>query len=242
MNREREKEIIRILLAEKSATVSDLAERLYTSKPSVRRDLANLQRLNLIKRTHGGAALDMSNMSDTKIPFIIRELEHSAAKTEMAKQAAAMVRDNDVVMLDASTSACSVIPYIACKKNIIIITSGIKALETAGECGVAAISTGGEYLPSCKSLVGAEACRMIESYTADIFFFSCRGLAKEGEITDFSLEENYVRRAMLCRAKKKILLCDSSKLYKAYMNTLCRISDTDGVISEKPLPPEFDLQ
>lgn len=236
MNKHRENQIIKILLQQKTATVKELSERLYASMPSIRRDLAILEKAHMIKRTHGGAVLEISNDSELKIPFIIRELEQSDAKIIMAKKAAQLVNNNDVIFIDASTSAYSVIPFLINKTNLTIITCGLKSLQLAGECGITAFSTGGKLIPSCMSLIGAEAYRMIENYTADIMLFSCRGLTDEGNITDFSLEENWARRVMLKHSKKKILLCDSSKIGKVYMNTVCSIEDITYVISEKPLP------
>lgn len=242
MNKHREDQIIKILLQQKTATVKELSERLYASMPSIRRDLAILEKAHMIKRTHGGAVLEISNDSELKIPFIIRELEQSDAKIIMAKKAAQLVNNNDVIFIDASTSAYSVIPFLINKTNLTIITCGLKSLQLAGECGITAFSTGGKLIPSCMSLIGAEAYSMIENYTADIMLFSCRGLTDEGNITDFSLEENWVRRVMLKHSKKKILLCDNSKIGKVYMNTICSIEDITYVISEKPLPPSINCK
>lgn len=242
MNKQREDQIIKILLQQKTATVKELSERLYASMPSIRRDLAILEKAHMIKRTHGGAVLEISNDSELKIPFIIRELEQSDAKIIMAKKAAQLVNNNDVIFIDASTSAYSVIPFLINKTNLTIITCGLKSLQLAGECGITAFSTGGKLIPSCMSLTGSEAYRMIENYTADIMLFSCRGLTDEGNVTDFSLEENWVRRVMLKHSKKKILLCDSSKIGKVYMNTVCSIEDITYVISEKPLPPSINCK
>ena len=63
MNKDREKQILEILLKEKKVNVKDLAARLYSSEPSIRRDLANLQKQNLIRRVHGGAILEETGIS-----------------------------------------------------------------------------------------------------------------------------------------------------------------------------------
>ena len=242
MNKYREHQIIKILLQQKTATVKELSEKLYASMPSIRRDLANLEKKHMIKRTHGGAALEITNDSELKIPFMLRELEQTDAKVIMAKKAAQLINNNDVIFIDASTSADSVIPFLINKTNLTIITCGLKSLQLAGEYGITAFSTGGKLLPSCMSLIGAEAYKMIESYTADIMLFSCRGLTDEGNITDFSLEENWVRQVMLKHAKKKILLCDSSKIGNVYMNTVCSIDDITYIISEKSLPSPLNCK
>lgn len=240
MNKDREKRILEILLKEKKVFVKELAKRLYASEPSIRRDLASLEEQSLLKRIHGGAVLDESNNVDIRIPFILRELEQSDAKIIMAQKAAELVQDGDTVMLDASSSAYSLIPFLSNKSQLTVITSGVKALTKLGEHHISVFSTGGELLPASFSLVGNDAHQMIENYNADIAFFSCRGLSLDGIATDFSIEENLVRQKMMERAAKKVLLCDSKKIGKKFMHNLCRIQDIDAVISETDLPEELE--
>ena len=96
MSKEREKIILEMLLKKKRLTVKELSSTLYISEPSVRRDLSDLEKQNLIKRVHGGAVLEETALSKNKIPFIIREYEQSNAKTVIAKKAAEYIKDNDV--------------------------------------------------------------------------------------------------------------------------------------------------
>lgn len=75
-----------MLLSKKKATVKEISEMLYTSQSSVRRDLAKLEGQQLIKRVHGGAVIEENSTSSVKIPFALREMEQSDAKTEIAKR------------------------------------------------------------------------------------------------------------------------------------------------------------
>ena len=105
MNKDREKYILSKLLREKQVFVKDLAKELYASEPSIRRDLASLEKQNMLRRVHGGAIIEGSSSSHLKIPFAIRELESYDAKIIIARKAAEKVSDGDTVMLDASSSA-----------------------------------------------------------------------------------------------------------------------------------------
>lgn len=96
--------------------------------------------------------------------------ERNDAKIDMAKQAVNYVNDYDVIFLDASSGAYNLIPFLATKNHLTVITSGIKVLLKLGEYGIKAMSTGGELLPSCQSLVGEDAYRTIECYNANICF------------------------------------------------------------------------
>ncbi len=54
MNTDRERSILKILVHDKKVTVKDLSTRLFTSEPSIRRDLVSLERQHLLKRIYGG--------------------------------------------------------------------------------------------------------------------------------------------------------------------------------------------
>jgi len=232
MSIDREKQILEILLKEKKSTVKQLAKILFVSEPSVRRDLQSLEKQNLIKRIHGGAVLEETALSKNKIPFLIREYEQSSAKTMIAKKAIDLICDNDIVFLDASTSCYYLIPFLASKRNLTVITNGVKALIKLAEYGINTISTGGALLNSCLALVGEEAYKTIETYNADIALFSCRGVSNDGYLTDFSLEENNARKKMIQHARKSYLLCTSEKIGKSYFHNLCHKDDITGIIHE----------
>lgn len=239
MNTEREKKILEILLKEKKVTVKDLANQLYVSEPSIRRDLAELEKKSFLRRTHGGAVLEELSNSSMKIPFILRELEQSDAKIQIASAASELIKDGDTIMMDASSSAYNLIPFLTRYSNITVITSGVKTLMRLAEYNINAYSTGGHLLPSCMSLIDTDAYNMLEHYNADIFFFSCRGLSSDGLLTDFSIQENLVRSKMLKCAKTSVFLCNSKKINQKYMHNLCNIKDIDYCFSDIPLPEEL---
>lgn len=242
MSKEREKEILKLLLAKKKITVKELSKQLFTSESSIRRDLAGLENQQLVKRIHGGAVIEENSISTLKIPFVIRELEQSDAKIKIAKQAVEYINDYDVIFLDASSSAYNLVPFLAVKNHLTVITSGIKTLVKLGEYGIKAISTGGELLPSCQSLVGEEAYRTIESFNANSVFFSCRGLSDDGFLTDISDSENNVRRKMIAHSKNAYLMCASNKLGQKYFHNLCTVKDISKVICDTPLPEHSHLK
>ena len=232
MSKERDKAILELLLKKKRVTVKEVASALYVSEPSVRRDLARLEAQNLIKRVHGGAMIEESALAKNKIPFKVRELEESSAKIVIAKAAVKLVEDGNIIFLDSSTSAYNMIPFLEGKKNLTVITNGVRALEKLAEYGINTLSTGGNLDAGCMSLVGEEAYKTIEAINADICFFSCRGLDAEGNLTDIFPAENYVRARMIKNSRRAYLLCGGDKIGKKYFHNLCNARDLDGVISD----------
>lgn len=236
MNAEREKAILEILIRDRKVTVHSLAETLYASEPSIRRDLKSLERQKLLRRVHGGAILEENTVSEMKIPFFVRELESSNEKVEMAKRASRLIHDGDVIFLDASTSAYSIIPFLTAKKDVTVITNGIKTLTKLSEYNIKTISTGGDVVNSCLAMVGELACASIENYHADLTFFSCRGVSEDGTLTDIAEKEDFVRRKMIAHSKKAYLLCSQNKFGHTYFHRLCHASQLTGIIAIGDLP------
>ena len=228
---ERETKIMDLIASCENISLADLAAKLFISLPTLRRDLIKLEKKGLIIRGHGKVS-PAKNPADIKIPFSLRESEQNKAKNQMAKAAASHIKDGDTVMLDASTSAYCIVPYLAEFKNIMVITSGAKTALLLAQYGISNICTGGRMINKSFSYIGNDAITTLSRYNADVAIFSCRGLSDDGMPSDSSAEENDVRRAMMRRAKKKILLCDSRKIGKVYLNNLCEPRDIDEIISD----------
>lgn len=227
---DRQQELLAILKQEHSASVAQLAKRLYASEPTIRRDLSLLEREGYLKRVYGGAVL--GGAPDREIPYDVREGEQESAKDVMARRAAAYLHKGDVVFLDGSSSAAHLVDHLKRTEDVLVVTNGARTAIRLAESGVRVISTGGEMITRSFCFVGSHAEECIRSMRADVVFFSCRGLSDEGEMTDLSIEEINLRKVMLERARTKILLCDSSKFGKQYVYSLGYRDQLDAVISE----------
>lgn len=235
---EREEKILNALLEKDSMTVRELSAKLYVSQPTLRRDLIKLEQMGKIVRTHGGAQL-LTKSADEKIPFYLREQEQNDAKSIMARQAVEHIRDGSIIMLDGSTSAHNIIPLLTRFNNLIVITSSAKSAFLLGNMGINNICTGGRMITHSLCYIGVDAERTVRNYNADLFFFSCRGISMDGRLTDTSVEENSLRRCMHRQSAKRVLLCDSSKFGKVYLNNLGHLSEVDELICETGVPPQF---
>lgn len=139
-------------------------------------------------------------------------------------------------MLDATTSAYHLLPFLSGFRDLVVITSGAAASLTLGKAGIRNICTGGRMITESLSYVGKTAEETVRRFNADLCFFSCRGLSPDGFLTDSSVEENDLRRAMLAQSRHKVFLCDSSKLGVTCLHNLCRVSELDAVVCDTALP------
>lgn len=235
---ERERELLKLIMQYDSVSVNELLKMQYISKSTLRRDLIRLEEKGLILRTHG-SVIPVKKSADNNIPFFMREHEQSIEKRIIAEKAVKYVKDGDVIMLDGTTSACCIVPYLTEFEDIIVITSSAKAAFMLGELNIKNICTGGKMLTKSFSYIGDDALRTVSSYNADIVFFSCRGLSNNGYLSDNSIEENLVRQAMIKKAAKKVFLCNSDKIGNTYLHNLCHLTEVDDIVCETDLPQEI---
>ena len=219
-------------LSEREYTVKELASKLFLSEPTVRRDIVILEKKDIVVRKNGKVNLKI-NAADKRIPLFIRNMEQQQEKREIALKAVSHIKDGDVIMLDASTTAYCMLPYLADFKEILVITNGAKTAIELAAIGIKTICTGGQLTEESFSYVGTDAESILNRYNADVAFFSSRGITEEGVVTDNSILENSMRKIMIKNSKKSYLLCDKSKLGKTYLNTLCHIKELDGLITNK---------
>ncbi len=233
---ERRAKIIEILKRKRSASIKELAEEIYISEASVRRDIEALEKEGIVRRVYGGVTMDIHR--NTVTPLGIRDAKNGAIKEIIAERAAALVHDGDTVLMDSSSTARRMIKYLYGKRDLKIITNNARIFEECEDSGIELFCTGGYYDAEEHAFIGAAAERYVASVNADIFFFSSSALSLDGEISDVSEVETALRRTMLSRARKKVFLCDSSKLGDRRTFVVCKKEDLTEIICDKPLPWE----
>lgn len=224
---ERQEQILQLLSAHPAYRVGQLAAALYTSEATVRRDLATLEKKGLVRRVFGGVVLEREDL-----PVDFRRQENAAAKEQIAKKAAALVRDGDTVFLDASSTALHLLPYLLKKNDLTLVTNSYRAMELIKDTKTQVFCTGGRLSPRNLAFVGRAANEMLRGLCPDIAFFSSQGVGESGEITDSSEEETEVRRTAVAVSRRAVFLCDSSKVGKNFLFRLGKTEDMDAVISE----------
>ena len=233
LKNERQQQIIDILKQNSFATVANLSKELYASPPTIRRDLAILEDEGYVKRCHGGAMILDGN---TNPPLYFRREQQAQEKNRMCKIAATLINDGETLFLDGSTSVFHLGDYLDKDKNITVITNGLPLVTSLSETGLKIYSTGGRLLRESLAFIGTSAEKTVRGYNADVLFFSVASLSDDGILSDWSEEEAMLRIEMSKCAKKRVLLCDSSKLSKTSTFKLFDLSEVDFIITDKKLP------
>jgi len=232
-NLERQREILGILLQKKRCSVKELAKQLYTSEATIRRDLNVLASEGKIEKVFGGAII-CENYAE-EVPFSIRKDERINIKQIICSKASTLIKEGMTVFLDSSSTSEQLVPYLKRFRNLQIITNSPRVPLLLAESDLQVYSTGGRMSSSSQAYVGGIAEDVIEQVNADIFFFSARGVSKEGIITDSAQNECRIKQKMLHNSKISCFLCDSMKVGLTYMCSIAKCKNIDYVISNVEL-------
>ncbi len=235
--KDREKIILEYLSQNREATIEELCAKLFVSGPTIRRDLKVLADDGKIIRTHGGAFLN--NLPWESTPQELREKEYVTEKDIIVKKCLELIKDGDTVMIDASSTGLQLIKLLNDKNSIIVITNSTKASFISAKTGVKIFVSGGETSKTSFGYIGSFAEEFIRKFNADICFFSVSALTYDGKLTDNSISENQISKAMMKCSKKSVLMLNSQKIGAIQRNTLCTLNDVDLVVSEREISDKF---
>jgi DeoR/GlpR family transcriptional regulator of sugar metabolism len=229
----RRQEVVEMLRTEGSVTVAQMEERFAVSSMTARRDLAELERRGLARRTHGGAVLPTAVGHEDS--FLSRLTRSSGAKLALARAAAATVAEEDSVFLDSSSTAYHVAREIlerGLRVTLLTNSQPIMELVAAHPSSPAElIGVGGTLRRLTRSFVGPLATQAVQSHYADRFFFSVKGVTPDGVLTDADALEAEVKRTMLRHATEPVLLIDQSKLDSRGLSVIAPVGEVSRILT-----------
>ena len=177
----RQQQIMELLHAKHFMTVSEIAESIYVSEATVRRDISKLAEQGLVKQVYGGVVL--SEYRNEVVPISLRDKENSAKKEQIAMKAAELIHDNDTVIFDASSTVRRICRHITERKNLTIITNNLRVCQELKDSDVTVYCTGGALMTRRECFLGHYAEEFIRGIKAYAVFFSSQGYSENGEIT-----------------------------------------------------------
>lgn len=216
-----------------AVTVTELESRFGVSPMTARRDLAQLERQGVARRTHGGAVLP--SISAQEDSFAQRVEVATEAKAALAEAAVGMLRSRETVFLDSSSTAYFVARRIVdAGLAVTVITNSLPVMDVLAARGTpnaTLIGVGGTLRPLTRSFVGPYAVRTVLGHFADRLFLSVKGVTRDGVLTDADELEAEVKRSMIAQAGEAVLLLDESKLGTRGQNAIARVTEVSTVLA-----------
>ncbi len=233
----RRKELLELLNAEGHATVSMLCNHFKVSPATIRNDLNDLEAMHQLKRTHGGA---ISMQSLPELTSREKTGLHVSDKRSIAQAAMQYIRPGQAIAIDTGTTTIELARLLVNMQDITVITNDLKIasfLEENSTLNV--ILLGGMVRKNFHCTVGDTVLRQMDELNIDTLFLATNGMDVESGLSTPSIETGDVKRRMLSKARRTILLADSSKVGEKSLACFATIDEIDILITDKGVCSEF---
>lgn len=229
---ERQQAVFEYICTHHSASVAELSKHFFISETSIRRDLQKLERSGLIHKTYGGAVLVQGD--NEVISLEARQQVEREAKAVIAKKAASLVKNGDVIFLDSSSTALSMVPHFSSLTNLSVFTNGLRIAGALAEYPQFKVYVLGGLLNSRTfSMCGAITAQQIKGVYANQVFVSPKGVDEKGNIYCANEEEAQIRKMMMELSDHAVLLCSHKKLGQHGAFRLCGMTEVSSFICEE---------
>ena len=219
--------------------VSDLAAELKVSEMTIRRDLSDLEKMGILKRTHGGAVQEVSRSFEP--PFKLRKTINQIEKQMIAAYAVKHVEEGDTVAIDSGTTAMELARLLYEFKNLTIVSPSLHiALLFIDHPSINPILSGGRVRKDEGSLVGEITRKTFENLYFDKFFMSTGGFCGSAGFTEFTIDDAAIKQIIMARSKETIALIDSSKFGRTAFSQVAPCEGVDILITDKE--PDQELK
>jgi DeoR family galactitol utilization operon repressor len=227
---ERERTILDKLSENGTVTVTTLAQDLGLSEVTIRADLKDLEDKGWINRTRGGAAPVMHRQ------ILERQKERQEEKNAIARAAAALVADGEVIMIEAGTTTALIAKYLTGKRDVHIVTNSTLVFSYARmNPNLQITMTGGEFRRPTESLVGPIALETIARLNVRLAFVGTDGFTLERGMTTHLVEGAEIVKAMKAHANTTVLVADSSKYGKIGFSSVLPLNCMDLILTDEGL-------
>lgn len=222
-----------------NASLQDLSEHFDVSINTVRRDIRVLMTNGTIKKVYGGVAATMP--AKQLIQVSQREQECMEEKRMIAKLAAQQIPDNTTLYLDTGTTVSEIVPFLAEKQNLTIVTNSVRVLERMVQYpNLNLFVLGGFYSSDISGFVGITVLDNMNRLAFDYAVLGATGISLDGGLMTGGFSEEPIKQHVLRHSKKKVmLLVDSEKFDRTALFTFGEIGDIHCVVTDREPPRRY---
>ena len=227
---ERQREIVGITRQSGRVEVAELADRFGVTTETIRRDLSDLQRQQVVRRVHGGA---IPWETDGFEPLLsVRADQHDPEKRRLAQAAVQELPDTGAIIIDSGSTLTRFAEVLPRHCNLRVVTNSLHTAQILAEYeDVDVIVIGGKLRKNTLAMVDTDAVAAVEPLLVDTLFISSDGLSATKGLTTPYREEAALKQAMIRAARRVVALVDHSKVGQDQFVRFADWSEVDVLVT-----------
>lgn len=221
-----------------TSSLEELCRHYGVSMSTIRRDVGELIHRNRVEKVYGGVARSQSCAAGDL--SALRQAQTQTMTKSKGYYAASFVRDGMSVFLDSGAAGLDLLPHLAGKRNITVISHSLTVLSEATRFpSLNVIALGGIYNSVTASFSGNSVLNELAKMSIDLVFLTADGVSAERGLTSSSYTEIEVKKNVAKWNRDLILLADGCEFGQSALITFCELRRLRAIVSEKPIPAEF---
>lgn len=239
---ERREQIKQYILQSSAVHVDELARLFPTvSAMTIRRDLAALEEQGYIIRTRGGARANSRAFGLSEELYAQREISNVDAKAEICAKALRLMEDSRSIFFDSGTTLMMLAKMMP-DRNLTLFTTGPNiGLEVIMRTQNPQVTLlGGNLSRATLSSSGAGAREFLKTVNIDVAFMGTSGFSMSDGFTSGNPYESELKADVCAKARRTIMLMDTTKIGMNMPYTFARLEDIDVLVCERSPGAEIE--
>lgn len=225
---ERREAIVERIAENGRLSVETLAKQFGVSAMTIRRDLAVLEKMGAVTRTHGAATLSKETYYRQKMALNVDE------KQAIARTAAEYIQAGDTIFLDAGTTTFEIARLITDVPSLTIITDDIKIaffLSQSSDADV--MCCGGLIQKETGCIFGHFANQMLAYIQMTKAFIGAASINSQFAVLTPTVDKVSLKRLIISNSEESYLVVDSSKFNRRALMKINTLAQYTAVITTK---------
>jgi len=215
-------------------TIDALAAEFGVTPQTIRRDVNSLCDRGLVRRRHGGVELPPQGEN---LAYQARQVLNIEAKRRIARLVADDVPDRASLFFGIGTTPEQCALALADRPGLRVMTNNLNvAMMLCGNPSCEITIAGGRLRNLDRDVIGSEAHGFFDSFAADIGIFGVAGVAADGTLLDFNLDEVVIRGSLARHCRQRFLVLDHTKFGRDATVRGGHITTASAVYTDRPVP------
>jgi DeoR family transcriptional regulator, fructose operon transcriptional repressor len=233
---ERRNRLLELVRVGRFASLPALAETLYVSESTVRRDVDYLESQGCARRIHGGVLY--TGKSPMLPHFDALQSAQWEQKKAIAARAVELIEDGDTILLDGGSTTYELARLLVGRPIHVVTTSLPVGNLFASDANSDLVLVGGNICPRTGVARGPYAVEMLSKVRVRKTILSAAGINEEGCFNNNLLIVE-VERKMMQAADEVIVVADSSKFGRQSLTHLCTLDQVNDIVVDDQITPQW---
>jgi DeoR family glycerol-3-phosphate regulon repressor len=193
---QRQSEILRLVRAQQTCTITELAEVFAVSDETIRRDIKPLISEGVLLKVHGGVMLP-DRLDEP--PFQRRMQENLEAKRVIAARVCDLVRDGDSLILDGGTTCVHIANALCARSRLTVVTNSAEIARTLAPRN------------DNRAAFGESTLAFIRQFHVRYAIVSVTAVDAQGRFMDAQPDDVSYSLAAFAQAERRVVVADHAK-------------------------------